>query len=338
MSDFFLKDYKKYLKTFFWIVVLILLFYLILPEKETIIEALQLIKGVSLFFLVLGSIIYYLTIPIYALQINVLSKIKLDLVVTYKVQMSVLFINKFIPSAISSFVMNAFYLARKNLKPSEVASVIAMQGITSSVPFSFLLIFAFVIAINQYGLLEILDFNFNLDNLGKILALLLLTLLLSVYVIKTSEKVNNILNKIFGNFLIQIKLFRKRPRDLIWALTTGLIAPLFGVTVLYISAYSVGMSVTFIQAFIVYSIGTTLANLVPVPGGMGAALAGLYAGFMFFGFSSAESLATAIVYRIITFWIPTIPGIFFFINLRKSILKGFSITEEFQKVKSIKKG
>jgi glycosyltransferase 2 family protein len=333
----YLNKYKKYIKAGFWILVLILLIYLILPDKETITEALEAIKGVSIPLLILGSTIYYLTIPIYALQINVLSKIKLEFLITYKVQMSVLFINKFIPSGISSFVMNSFYLARKNLKPSEVASIITMQGLTSVIPFSLMLLIALIIAIYQYNLLDFLDFNFSELNIKRIIALSFIIILLSIYVIKTSLKVKNFLDKVFGSFWIQVKLFKERPTDLFWALLTGFIAPLFGVAVLYISGYAVGINVTFVQAFLIYSLGTTLANLIPVPGGMGAAVAGLYAGFMFFGFSSAEALAASIVYRLITFWIPTIPGVIFFMNLRKNILKDFSLAEEFQKAKHIKK-
>jgi uncharacterized protein (TIRG00374 family) len=87
----------------------------------------------------------------------------------------------------------------------------------------------------------------------------------------------------------------------------------------------VGLDISFAQSFLIYTLGTTFANIVPIPGGVGAAEAGLYAGFTILGFPPAESMAAAIIFRIITFWIPGIPGFISFISLRKNVLKGFSI-------------
>lgn len=331
------QKFKKIFKLIFWSLALTLLFYIILPDKETIEQTIEAIQGVSLSYVILGSAIYYLTIPIFALQIFVLSKIKLNYWITYKVQMSVLFINKFIPAGIASFVMNSFYLARKGHKPSEVASVVAMQGLTSSIPFIFLLIIAVILALTKFNLSGSISFDIGDIHWVRILALIFLIIFLAYYLLNRSTKLKELYDKTLGSFWTQLLLFRERPGDLFMALLTGLISPLLGVTILYISAYSVGLEVSFIQAFLIYSLGTTIANIVPVPGGLGAAIAGLYAGFIIFGYSEANALAASLVYRLITFWIPIVPGFIFFVNLKNDVLKGFSLAEEFQKVKKAKK-
>jgi uncharacterized protein (TIRG00374 family) len=251
--------------------------------------------------------------------------------------MAVLFINKFLPSSISSFAMNSFYLNRMGRKSSEIASVITMQGITSGIPFMILFALAILIGISKYNLTSHLGSSLEQVNWFRITVFVLVIILGIVFAIKSSAKLEKFLNKTVGSLWNQLKTFKDRPLNLFWALLTGLVAPLFGVSVLYASGHSVELNVTFIEAFLIYALGTTMANLIPGPGGIGAAEAGLYAGFTFFGYPGPESWAATLIYRIITFWIPTIPGLIFFINLRKDVLKGFSISREFSKVKPSKK-
>jgi uncharacterized protein (TIRG00374 family) len=106
---------------------------------------------------------------------------------------------------------------------------------------------------------------------------------------------------------------------------------------LWASAVALGMEVSFTQIFIVFTLGNTATMLVPTPGGVGAAEAGLYAGFTVLGFPASLSLAVVTLYRVITFWIPIIPGFIFFVNLRKDLLKDFSINTNFMKKKKVAK-
>ena len=318
-------EFNKYKKDIVWIIGFVVLFALLLPDKETIISTFNEIKGADLSWIILGNIFYYLTIPIYTLQILVLSKIKLNNWVTYKVQMSVLFINKFLPSAVCSFVMNSFYLERMGNKASQIASILSMQALTSSIPFTILFITAIIIGVARFNLSANLSIDLSSINWIKIIILILIVVLSIAFVLYSSEKIRRFIKNSIESFWDQFKDYRKRPKNVFLALMTGFVAPFFGVAVLYASGHSVGLEVTFIQAFLIYALATTMANLIPVPGGIGAAEAGLYAGFIFFGYPPSESMAASIIYRIITFWIPVFPGFYFFVNLRKDVLKGFSI-------------
>lgn len=328
MLDRIVRELKKYKKDLLWIIAFLILFYFLLPDKETIITTLNEIKGADLTWIIFGNIIYYLTIPLYALQIFVLSKIKLNFWITYKVQMSVLFINKFLPTSISSFVMNSFYLEKVGSRAPQIASILSLQALTSSIPFILLFALAIIIGIFKYDLGSSLNVVFSDINLKKLIILLLIFILIFIFIYHSSETVKKYIKNSISSFWLQFKDYRNRPKSIFWALMTGFISPFFGVTVLYASGQSVGLELTFIQSFLIYALATTLSTLIPTPGGIGAAEAGLYAGFMMLGFPPGESMAATIIYRLITFWIPIFPGFYFFVNLKKSILKGFTLKKK----------
>jgi uncharacterized protein (TIRG00374 family) len=84
------------------------------------------------------------------------------------------------------------------------------------------------------------------------------------------------------------------------------------------------MHVTLAQAVISYALGNVIGSLVPTPGGLGGVEAGLYSGLTFFGYDASSSFAAVCLYRLITYWLPIIPGYFSYRHLRKTILSGFS--------------
>ncbi len=318
-------EISKNKKSILWTIIFVIIFYLILPDKETIESTVEEIHGADLGWIIVGNIFYYITIPLYTIQLIVLSIKPLNNWIAFKVQMSVLFINKLLPSSISSFVINSFYLYKVGHKSPQIASIIAMKAVTSSLAFSSLFIFSLVVGITKYQMADGLNINSGNVDWVKVVVLLVIGVLIISFVIYSSDIIKNFIKKSLESFWGQFKSYKDRPKDIVWALVTSFLAPTLGVLTLYASSKSVGLDINFAQSFLIYTLGTTMANIVPIPGGIGAAEAGLYAGFTFFGFPSTESMAAVMIYRIITFWIPTIPGFISFINLRKNVLKGFSI-------------
>ena len=59
----------------------------------------------------------------------------------------------------------------------------------------------------------------------------------------------------------------------------------------------------------VYVVGSVLGNLVPTPGGLGAVEGALIAGLTAIGISPANAIAAALASRVLSFWLPVLPGI-----------------------------
>ena len=61
-----------------------------------------------------------------------------------------------------------------------------------------------------------------------------------------------------------------------------------------------------------------VANLIPLPGGVGGVDAGLLGAFALFGVGHGV-FASVLLYRVLAFWLPIPPGIVAFLQLRKTV-------------------
>jgi undecaprenyl-diphosphatase len=71
-------------------------------------------------------------------------------------------------------------------------------------------------------------------------------------------------------------------------------------------AFGVGLPVTTITA--IYLGGSAVASVAPTPGGLGALEASLVAGLTAAGAPSGPVIAAVLVYRLVTYWLPVLPG------------------------------
>jgi uncharacterized protein (TIRG00374 family) len=70
-----------------------------------------------------------------------------------------------------------------------------------------------------------------------------------------------------------------------------------------------------IQAFFCGMLG----NLLPMPGGVGGVEGGLIGAFVAFNVDGGLAVVAVLVYRAFTFWLPLIPGVIAYFQLRKTV-------------------
>ena len=59
---------------------------------------------------------------------------------------------------------------------------------------------------------------------------------------------------------------------------------------------------------VVFLAGASIASAAPTPGGIGAVEAALVAGLTALGLDSDVAVPAVFLYRLVTFWVPVIPG------------------------------
>jgi uncharacterized protein (TIRG00374 family) len=69
---------------------------------------------------------------------------------------------------------------------------------------------------------------------------------------------------------------------------------------------------------LVYLAGSVVAQAAPTPGGLGAVEAALAAGLTAAGIDGGIAVSATLVFRVWTFWLPTIPGWLAFQNLQRT--------------------
>jgi uncharacterized protein (TIRG00374 family) len=62
-----------------------------------------------------------------------------------------------------------------------------------------------------------------------------------------------------------------------------------------------------------------LGNLLPLPGGIGGVDGGMIGAFVAFGVGGSLAVLAVLAYRLLAFWLPTIPGIIAYLGLRKRV-------------------
>lgn len=67
-----------------------------------------------------------------------------------------------------------------------------------------------------------------------------------------------------------------------------------------------------IAVIAVFMVASTLGQLVPTPGGIGAVEAAMIAGLTAIGATPADAVAAVLTSRVLTFWLPVLPGIVMF--------------------------
>ncbi len=73
-------------------------------------------------------------------------------------------------------------------------------------------------------------------------------------------------------------------------------------------AFAYHAHVSFAQVGSVFPGASIIAATAPTPGGLGSMEAALVAGFTGVGVESAVAVAVVLSYRLLTYWLPVVPG------------------------------
>jgi uncharacterized protein (TIRG00374 family) len=101
----------------------------------------------------------------------------------------------------------------------------------------------------------------------------------------------------------------------------------FNIAVLYAAFRSFGQAPPVAVLVQAYFVGM-LANLLPLPGGIGGVDGGMIGAFVAFGVSGGLALIAVLVYRLLAFWLPSLPGALAYFQLRRTVSRWEEDTAE----------
>ncbi len=94
----------------------------------------------------------------------------------------------------------------------------------------------------------------------------------------------------------------------------------FEICVLWACFHAFGQAPPFTVIWMAYFVGM-LGNLLPVPGGIGGVEGGMIGALVAFGVEFHLAVLAVLAYRGISFWLPTIPGIVAYFQLRRTVAR-----------------
>jgi uncharacterized protein (TIRG00374 family) len=88
----------------------------------------------------------------------------------------------------------------------------------------------------------------------------------------------------------------------------GTAAASIATVIAFWAAVNAIFAIAFLPAATIYLIGTAISNIAPSPGGVGLPEAALTAGLTMNGVPMPQALAGVLVFRLVSFWLPTFLG------------------------------
>jgi uncharacterized protein (TIRG00374 family) len=234
---------------------------------------------------------------------------------TLLVQMSSAFTNRLLPGGLGSLTLYVQYLRRSRHSLSQAIAVAGTNNLLGIV--GHLLILAVVLLVTTDAYPAKLQLPFHLPGattvwliLGAIVVVIAANLLVFS---KLRQNAYRLTKEVFDSVL----RYRKQPGKLLGALALSCLLTVTYVAVFSFCARAVGVQIGIEHVFLVFTIGMIVGTATPTPGGLIGAEAGLTGGLIAYGVPADMALATALLYRFLTYWLPLLPGFITFVRIRK---------------------
>lgn len=315
---------KKYQGYIFTVLVILLTLKVFIPQLDGLRESIKSLNGANYYWIAFGTLVFFLGIPILALQYKTLALKPLKYRLTFNVEMAGQFVSKLLPSSLGTLSLNMYYLIKVNHTPSQATAVMSINAMLSGLAYLCLIILA--LSLSSLSL-NGMDQSVNLpDNLMWFLILLVLG---TAFVLYRYANLRNRIKNIWRDTKKSLKSFKQRPKVLAIGFVCNGLGSFTSLFAIYASAYALDVHITIADALLAYTFANIAAALIPTPGGIGSAEAGIYSGLVLVGVDGPDAILITFLYRLISYWLPIIPGYYYFLGLRKNILADYSFKKRY---------
>ena len=216
------------------------------------------------------------------------------------------------PPTLGAVAINMRFLQRAGLHPALAAASVGVSQVMAFV-FHILLLFAFGIAAGTQH-----DFTFDPPRLVVIAIAAVAVIALSLLAVPTIRRlITDRVRPTLREVVPRLVTLAQRPYKLLEGIGGILILNLAYIGVLIACVHAFGGELSIAVIAVVYLAGATIGQAAPTPGGLGAVEAALSAGLTAAGLDGGVAVSAVLLYRLVTFWLPTLPGYWSFNWLTK---------------------
>lgn len=215
------------------------------------------------------------------------------------------FTSRLLPAGIGGIATNLKYISKALGSKTAASAIVAFNNLLSFA--SYIVAALLMITLTRQSLSSALKINVPFISIWPVvigLIVLIGLLLIPKVRIRARDSWQKLLTLLRG--------YRERPQQLIIGFLCALGTTLFYLTAFYVCCVALGSHLTLLQVFIAFTLGLSGGTVAPTPGGLGGAELGFYTGLYSAGISKADALSIVLVYRLISFWLPIVPGFFIF--------------------------
>ncbi|MFP8907607.1 flippase-like domain-containing protein [Streptomyces atacamensis] len=222
------------------------------------------------------------------------------------------FVKLVAPAAVGGVALNTRFLQRAGVRPGHaVASVGASQlfGLGSH-----------VVLLLTFGYLTGTEHTPTLSPSRTVIAGLLTVAVLSLIVTAIPALRKFVVERVralFAGVVPRMLDVVQRPQKLLSGIGGMLLLTVSFVLCLDASVRAFGGELSYASIAVVFLAGNALGSAAPTPGGLGAVEAALIAGLIAFGLPKEIATPAVLLFRLMTFWLPVLPGWLSFTHLTR---------------------
>ena len=301
-------------KTLFTVAMLVAATYFLAPQFADLPEIMQQIGAAAWIWVipaVLVSLVTFVGAAI-ALAGSVLTRLRLWRATIAQVAAS--FAGVVTPAGVGGMAVNVRFLQKAGVDSAVAVSAVGLDAVAGVVVhIVMLLVFLIWAGSSVFGPVTLPSPQALVYGLGAVLVLAAVAFAVP-WVRRT---VRTSLVPLLERSIAGLRVVLTRPGKLAMLfggstlITTGYICALY----LSMQAFDGALSISQVGA--VYLVGVTVASVAPTPGGLGAVEAALIAGLIAAGLANTVAVPTVFLFRLITFWLPVVPGWIAIGNLRR---------------------
>lgn len=294
--------------------VLLLAALAIVPQVSQISEGISALKHAEIGWLIIGQLCIFGVVLSAAQTYRALAFRPLRTQDISIAHIAGMFVNRLLPAGLGGMGLYVRFLYLKKHTPAQASVVVVVNNLLTSAGHMILLLVAAI-----FGDILLPSFKVSLTAIYLgIIAVLGLFVLFYIF-------------RSFMPFYKKIQLFavstrkavfsyKHRPTALLKGLYFGMMNTTFHVLSMYASMQAFSVDLSMAVALVVLTSGVALATATPTPGGILGAEAGAATALIAYGVDIPTAIAVAVSYRIISYWLPLLPGAAAFIYMQKKNL------------------
>lgn len=285
--------------------------YLLIPQFSKV-DFATILTQASWNWMLVALLAKALSYGVSAANLLVFVKQKLSFLRATLAQISASFATLVVPPTLGTVAINVRFLQKAGVNTGQAGATVGVVQVVNFLVHIVLLLIMAVVASTQS------DFTLRPnETLLVILVLLILLIVIFLSINKVRFWLFSKIKPFLGQVSPAINVIIQEPLRLMLGAASALLLNLAYIFAFYASIKAFGGEISFATVAFVYLAGATIGQLAPVPGGIGAVEATLIAALTATGLPSGIALSGVLLFRVVTFWIPVIPGWFAFAYLQK---------------------
>ena len=235
---------------------------------------------------------------------------RLSFLRTLQAQFAASFATLVSPPTLGAVAVNARFLNRSGLPPAAAAATVGVSQVAAFIVHVTLMLLTAIAAGTQA------DLQFNPPRaviIGVGIAAMIIGGLASISHVR--RWLTDRLRPMIEQVIPRLATVAQRPAKLAEGFGGILLLNVAYCLCLVASVRAFSDDLTIAAISFVYLAGSTLGQAAPTPGGLGVVEAAIAAGLTAAGLDPAVAVSATLLFRLVTFWLPTVPGWFAFRNL-----------------------